>query len=330
MSAPRFFTQSPPDPAACRQLTSAQSLNPFATSAYLEAERILGGEPWLLGYQSDEIFLGCLTFIRSGRMSRTLTIPSAPNAPQEFWDHVRRFCMEQRVTNVEVNTFASPGGSIPRLGEELSRLERFECIVSLQPSPDDMLKKMRLNHRRNVRKALNAGADLRTGEGCHLEDHVRLMSASMQRRRQRGEDIDSEPSVDALQPYLRTGFCRLFQVVAAGEVVSSIMVACSAQARYLYTSGTSPAGMDIGASHFLVYGIMQAGQAEGAVVFNLGGTSDLSSGLGQYKSGFGAEIIRLETAEFYTGNTLHKAVSGSARLVKSVLTRARTLAGGDA
>jgi hypothetical protein len=309
---------------------AAQPLNPFATSAYLEAEGILGAEPWLLGYPSDEAFLGCLAFIRSGRMSRTLTIPSAPNAPQEFWDNVHTFCTDQRITNVEINTFASPAGRIPSLGEEVSRLERFECIVSIQAPPDELLKRMRLNHRRNVRKAMNADAVLRTGEGCSLDDHIKLMSASMQRRRQRGEDIDCEPSAAALQPYLTTGFCRLFQVVAAGEVVSSIMVACSAQARYLYTSGTSPAGMDIGASHFLVYGIMQAGQAEGATVFNLGGTADLNSGLGQYKSGFGAEIVRLETAEFYTGNALHKAMSGSARLVKNVLNRARTLAGGGA
>jgi Acetyltransferase (GNAT) domain len=330
MSAPRFFTQSTPDSAACRQLMVAQPLNPFATYAYIEAERSLGAEPWLLGYEGNEEFIGCLAFIRSSRMSRTLTIPSAPNASPEFWDNVRTFCADQRVTNVEVNTFASPAGPIPQLGEEVSRLERFECVVPVQASPEDMLRKMRTNHRRNVRKAVNAGAELRTGEGCRLEDHVRLMSASMQRRRQRGEDIDCEPSAAALQPYLKTGFCRLFQVAAAKEVVSSIMVACSAEARYLYTSGTSPDGMDIGASHFLVYGIMQAGRDEGAMVFNLGGTSDLSSGLGQYKSGFGAEIIRLEAAEFYTGNTLHKAVSGSARLVKNVLSRARTLAGGDA
>lgn len=309
---------------------AAQPLNPFATSEYLEAERILGAEPWLLGYHSDEMLLGCLAFIRSGRMSRTLTIPSAPNAPQEFWDHVQTFCADQRVTNVEVNTFASPAGSIPPLGEELSRFERFECIVSLQASPGEMLKRMRMNHRRNVRKAINADASLRTGEDCSLDDHVRLMSASMQRRRQRGEDIDCEPSAAALQPYLKTGFCRLFQVAAAGEVVSSIMVACSAKARYLYTSGTSPAGMDIGASHFLVYGIMQAGQTESASVFNLGGTADLSSGLGQYKSGFGAETVRLEAAQFYTGNALHKAVSGSARLVKNMLNRARTFAGRNA
>lgn len=326
MSAVRFFAQPKPDKAACEQLTAAAPLNPFVTFPYLQAEASCGAEPWLLGWRHDDAIRGCLGFIRAGRMNRTLTIPSAPDAPPELWDGIKSFADGQRITTVEVNTFASSAGSIPQLGEETSRLERFECIVPITASPDELLKRMRLNHRRNVRKAINAGAALRTGQDCSLDDHVRLMSASMQRRRQRGEDIHCELSTTALEPYVRTGFCRLFQVAAGGEVVSSIMVACSPQARYLYTSGTSPAGMDIGASHFLVYGIMQAGQQDGAVVFNLGGAADLNSGLGQYKSGFGAETVRLEAAEFYTGNALHKAVSGSARLVRNMLDRARTVA----
>jgi hypothetical protein len=321
MPHPRFLTQANPDRTACELLAASEPLNPFATFAYLEAEKALGSEPWLFGWNGETGFLGCLAFIRSGRVNRTLNIASAPDAPEPFWESVRLFAGEKRITRIEVNTFASTVASLPPLGEELSRMERFEFVVPLDGAPDDLLNRMHMNHRRNINKGIKQKIAVRCGDDCKLDAHVQLMGASMSRRRLRGEDVACEASVETLRPYITSGFCRLFQAVLNGEIVSSIAVACAPRAFYLHSSGTSPAGMAAGASQFLMYEIMKAGQAANLSKFNLGGVSEPNSGLWQYKQRFGAEVIRLEVAEFYTGNVLHKAVSASARLLRSALGR---------
>jgi hypothetical protein len=325
-----FFAQRMPDSKACRRLMDVDPLNPFATPAYLEAEKSLGAEPWLLGFERDGSFTGCLAFIRSGRLNRSLTIPSAPDAPPAFWDGVKTFSNDERITSIEVNTFASPAAFIPELGEETSRMERFEFIVPLDGSPDQLLDRMRVNHRQSVRKGMKQGLTVRTGDVCSLETHIQLMAASMERRQLRGEHAVCEASVESLRPYVESGFCRLFQAVLDGQVVSSMTVACAPRAFYLHTSGTNATGMAACASHFLLYEIMKAGQTEQLSKFNLGGVANRNSSLAQYKERFGADVVRLEAAEFYTGNALHKAVSASARLMKNVLDRARTLGGGGA
>jgi hypothetical protein len=323
-----FIAQRMPDSEACRRLMELDPLNPFATPAYLEAESALGAEPWLLGFERDGSFAGCLGFIRSGRLNRSLTIPSAPDAPPEFWEGVKTFSNDERITAIAVNTFASRAACIPELGEETSRRERFEFLVALDGSPEQLLERMRVHHRRSVRKGIKQGLTVRAGDVCSLTEHIQLMAASMERRQLRGESAVCEASVASLRPYVESGFCRLFQAVLDGRVVSSMTVACAPRAFYLHTSGTNAAGMAAGASHFLLYEIMKTGQLEGLSKFNLGGVADRDSGLAQYKERFGAEVVRLQAAEFYTGNALQKAVSASARLMKNVLDRARALGGG--
>jgi hypothetical protein len=112
-----------------------------------------------------------------------------------------------------------------------------------------------------------------------------------------------------------SGACVLYQAMLGNDVVSSMTVARSRLGRYLHTSGTSPAGMSVGASHFLIYEIARSAQAEGANRFNLGGARDRDCGLAKFKEHFGAECIELESADFFVGNAvdrvLHSLLGGT-------------------
>jgi lipid II:glycine glycyltransferase (peptidoglycan interpeptide bridge formation enzyme) len=170
---------------------------------------------------------------------------------------------------------------------------------------------------------MKAGLRVRiTSDPAHLDEHVRLIDSSMQRREAKGENVPVGASSEELRPYLESGFCRIFQAILGEETVSSMMVAHASTGAYLYTSGTSPTGMKMGASHFLVHEIAQTCQRQGAHVFNLGGVRDVNSGLGQYKRYFGAEMVNLEAAEFYVGSIWQKAISGGAQRMHGIVQKA--------
>ncbi len=309
-----FFAEAGPGPARCGELASRQPTNPFATFAYLQAELSFGGAAWLLGCANGkDLDSGCLGFLRSGRLDRRLTIPSLPAAEEPFWSGLANFCRAQNVTILELNTFASPAVSIPVLGEQRRRVERHEFVAPLDSADDDgLLQQMHPNHRQMVRKGMKAGLEVRiTRDPEYLKEHVAVMRSSLARRESRGEDVWSEPDAELLRPHLK-GACRLFQALAGGETVSSMTVAEASAGGYLHTAGTSPAGMRIGASHFLLYEILKACRQGGGRIFNLGGVSDLSSGLALYKRHFGAFPVTLEAAEFDVGSAWRRLARTSA------------------
>ncbi|MBZ5580678.1 MAG: GNAT family N-acetyltransferase [Acidobacteriia bacterium] len=313
MPGPEFFAEADPGQARCGELASLQPANPFATFPYLQAERSFGGGAWLLGCASGgELRYGCLGFLRSGRLDRRLTLPSLPPAEEPFWSGLAEFCRKKGVTILELNTFASPAVAIPSLGEERRRVERHEFVVPMDGPGDGLLQQMHPHHRRMVRKGMKAGLEVRvTRDPGYLKEHVAVMRSSLTRRESRGEDVWSEPDAELLRPYL-DGVCRLFQAVAGAETVSSMTVAESSGGGYLHTAGTSPEGMRIGASHFLLYEILKACRQNGGRIFNLGGVSDLSSGLALYKRHFGAHPVTLEAAEFDVGAAWRRVVRISA------------------
>ncbi|HUK18445.1 MAG TPA: GNAT family N-acetyltransferase [Bryobacteraceae bacterium] len=318
-----FWAEVSPGAARAAELAALDPANPFATPAYLAAEQSFGAEPWLLGcVEGGKLGYGCLAFLRSGRLNRRLTISSLPAAEDTFWRGLREFSRAHHVGILELNTFASPPLSIPALGEQTSRMQRHEFLLRLGDPETSLLERMRVNHRQSARKGIKAGLVVRvTGDPAALDDHIRMIASSMGRRQARGETVSYQSSPDGLRPYLESGFCRLFLAVLGTEPVSSMLVARASEGAYLYTSGTAPAGMAVGASHFLMHEIALTSRREGARVFNLGGVGDLESSLAQYKRHFGAEPIALEAAEFYVGTAWRKAVNTGVRAAQGILRR---------
>lgn len=226
-----------------------------------------------------------------------------PNLPagELFWQRLIDFCREKGISDLSVNSFCSPGGVIPQLNHEKSRKARWEYVLDLKLP--DTLTKMRNGHSYSIKRARKLGVEMRrvrNREG--IEAHARLIGISMQRRKDRGEDVTTSVETDNLSRLIESGAGEIFQAVLDGQVVSSNAILIAEKAGYNHTQGTSPQGMNCGAAHFLVHEIACALRDEGKEVFNLGGTDDLDpeSGLVKFKTGFGAatERIELEAATF--------------------------------
>jgi hypothetical protein len=317
--AQEFVAHPEPTRGECDELARKHTNNPFFKFEWALDERLLSGCPWLLATgAAGHIEDGCIGFIRDGFSERTLTIPSAPPVGDAFWEALCNFCVAECITLVRLNSYASSLAVLPGIGQELQRTERFEFLLPLMNSSDDeLLSGASSTHRRLIRKAAKAGLVLRKAvKSDALGDHMRLTGASFDRRRARGELVPTQLTEDAIGPYLRSGWCELFQVVERDQVVSSMTIAKAKSGAYLHTSGSSEAGMAMGASHFLVFEIAKLLRSAGIDEFNLGGVTDLSSGLARYKSSFGCKVVRSEAAVSRFGGRSAKLRHSSSQLVK--------------
>jgi lipid II:glycine glycyltransferase (peptidoglycan interpeptide bridge formation enzyme) len=211
------------------------------------------------------------------------------------------FCHLKGVSDLSVNSFCSEGGVIPPLHHEESRKARWEYVLKLSHS--DFLKKMSKGHAYRVKRAKKMGVEMQRVRNRQAADaHARLISASMQRRQERGENVTTTAPVESLHHLVDSGAAEIFQAVLDGQVVSSNFILLAEKAGYSHTQGTSPEGMDCGAAHFLIHEIACTLRDEGKEAFNLGGTDDPDpeSGLVKFKTGFGTatERINLEAARF--------------------------------
>jgi lipid II:glycine glycyltransferase (peptidoglycan interpeptide bridge formation enzyme) len=276
-----------------------------------------GYRSWVLGLQNGALVSGCGAFLRSGKLTRTLEIHSAPvlSGAAAFWDGLLEFCRSQRVTHLEVGSFGASGAFVPELPGEQHRVRRWECVVDLAGA--DLWESLHSKHKQGINRAKKTGVIVRAGCGERdCDEHEQLMHASTQRRQTRGEDI-ADPSGAAQRRLLvRHGAGQFFQALLGEKVVSSTLILLSATTGYCHTAGTSPEGMQCGASHLLNYEIARTLQQRAMTVYNLGGVQDLDSGLAKFKLRFGARIVELEAADFLVGSRLVEGLSKAARWLR--------------
>ena len=261
--------------------------NPFATTAYLTARRKAGWAPWALVMMDAEgrIRRGCGAFVATRGPFRKLEIPSLPAEPLEslFWDVLRDFCDRQTVTKLELETFDSPTGvEIPRLGSCTYRT-RCEFTLDLE---GDLYAQLTNRHRANIKRAEKAGLVVRrTRSADAVEVHQALIGRSLDRRRSRGEDVPIVDSpLDAIT-LLECGAGDLYQALAGDTVLSSVLVLRAPLGAYGHSTGTSPEGMQVGASHYLIHTVSNLLRAEGVQTLNFG-AADEGSGLARLQTGF--------------------------------------------
>ena len=299
-----FFARADATLELCSQAAALAPENPFCTPAYLEARRGAGLRPWVLGLATERRLVAvCLAFLRTGRASRTLEIPSLPaiRDPNAFWGQLFAFCRREGVTYLDLETYGSPHVEIPRFAGETGRSDRWEYVLDLQES--DFWRNVHAHHRRIIQRAHQHQLGIRrTGDERACADHVELMSASMTRRRLRGEDAPTRGDAQIVTAYVQQGAGNIVQAVKDGRILSSVLVLNAEQGAYYESAGTSAEGMACGASHFLVAEIARTLQQAGIRSFNLGGTRDSGSGLARFKSRFGARVVKLESAQFYVGS----------------------------
>lgn len=315
---PTSFSATPrPDAEAIASASARQPANPFCTPGLAAARAARGETPWLLALGDGDC--ECIAFESSGRLRRRLELPSLPDVDaaraEPFWSGLLDLCGRRRTTDLVVHTFASPRASIPRVARERWRRSRHEYVLSLEE--DDLVSRMSSNHRRNTRRGERAGFELRQADtAAACQDHVRLMGSSMQRRRDRGEDVPMDAEARRASDLVRHGAARIYQAVGDGEVLSSILVLLSSRGAYYHSAGTVPDGMKRGASHFLVGGVARALQVSGRTDFNLGGADPGQEGLTRFKTGFGARRVDLEAAAFDLAGVARRWVTAAAGVLR--------------
>jgi lipid II:glycine glycyltransferase (peptidoglycan interpeptide bridge formation enzyme) len=294
--------------------------NPFCTSAYAAARQTLGDTPVLL-YQSKDVRTHVPGFVRRGSISARLEIPSLREAPSsDFLDFLTRFCEAEGICETVLNTFASPTMRIARLPHEMERIERIEYAFDLRLNPTDW--KLGSTHRRHVKNAeKNDIKVLRTTSAANVARHIELIGASMRRRQERGERVSVAQDNPEIVSLVQSGSGELFQALMGTEVLSSIFVLRSQKGGYDHSSGTSPAGMDIGASHFLIFSAAKLLQQEGCTVLNLGGTRPEETGLARFKSAFGTTTSEVEMVRACLCTSVRRMATRAARAFKQSIDR---------
>jgi hypothetical protein len=214
-------------------------------------------------------------------------------------------------------TFNSPRLEVPPLRGEISRTKRIEYILEI--GTDDSAASLSSNHKKNIKKAGVAGVTVRHGSQYSesLADHERMIGHSRDRRAASGKPVStSSDETKEHFAYLESGAGELFQAVRNDHVVSSILLLRSARTAYYQSAGTSPQGMRIGASHFLIHAVCRQLSRRGVRIFNLGGAPEGSS-LADFKAGFGSIQIPLYECACYVGPVWRKKVRSAVRLART-------------
>jgi hypothetical protein len=315
----QFAVYGNPSQQLCAAAAALDPANPFYTNAYIDARRMLGYGPWLLALCKDgRITAACPSFLKSGRLSRSLEIPSLPQLPEDssiFWNGLLDFCRRKRISHLQTNSYASTSAKIAQLRGEIRRTTRYEYVLDLQTS--DLWSRLHKNHRWMIHRAQKAGMQLRrTREPEACEEHARVIAASMERRHDRGEEVPTETAIASYVAFTRCAAGELFQALLDGKVISSALVLLAGDSVYAHSSGTSVEGRDCGASHFLWFEIAKAAQQESRRSFNLGGTDQPNSGLARFKTHFGARRVDLESAEFFLGSPLRKKLGTALQMLR--------------
>jgi lipid II:glycine glycyltransferase (peptidoglycan interpeptide bridge formation enzyme) len=232
-----------------------------------------------------------------------LEVPSLPAIlqPNAFAEELRRFVVANGVTELYLNTYASPPLTLPPIGGEVQRFNRTEFVIDLSDAP--LLGGMSRDHRQRIKRALRAGLKLRrTADEASCLQHAELISATMARREQRGESVSTLVPIEPLAAILKAGAGELFQLLDGGRVVSSMLLLRSRLAAYDHTSGSTAEGMATGASRLVIFLACEELQREGCQILNLGGVRDHETGLRTFKERFGARQVQLQaiSAEFTT------------------------------
>jgi hypothetical protein len=287
--------------------------NPFLTMAYLESRRRLGPEPVIVAEAGTEV----VGLLHLGRLNRRLEIPSTPlDAPASWWQHLLTECRERKVGLLELDSFASPQGSLPVLHGETLRWTRTEYVIDL--GMGDLLSRASSSHRQRIRLGSKSGLVLhRSREANDCRTHLELMGISMKRRADRGEGVGGLGEIRPFAVFLESGAGELFQARRSqdGCCLASMLLLRAPRGGYDQSSGSSEEGKRVGASHFLVHAVASTLESEGATVLNLGGAQSSEEGLQGFKRRFGAREVRVTSCRSDLRGPLLRLAAGIAARV---------------
>jgi hypothetical protein len=320
MAAEFLLVPDPPD-ALTAQAAALDPTNPFQTPAYSAAMRSLGWRSWLVGlHDRGALVAGCLAFGRLGVLIRTLSINSLPELqdPTAFWSGLLRFCTENHVLTLSVDTCGSPRASIPERYRDRSRGCIWEYVVDL--AAGDLWGRLWESHREWITRARQCG--LRVEQATGLEAgrrHAELVRASRNAESPSVAEVGSfairARVVDGL---LRHGAAEIVQAVKGQELLASALVLRAKRGAYLHSiMGMTAEGASLGGAHLLLWewaGMLRAGA--GIATFNLGQADESNAWFEALKAGFGTTRIDRVTAQLALGGRVRRKLGSAMRQLK--------------
>jgi hypothetical protein len=298
---PRFELIRLPEDAGFQQLADCNPENPFATPAFARGQLHLGFTPCLAGiWAGNELQTGCIASFKKGRLSGSLEIRFLPDLPDNspFLPGLVTACKAMRVWDLTVYAVTAKSNPVPALGRVTFEERGTEFHLRLGDTPDPAC--MSSNHRRNLTKAEKSGVTLhRSVSPVAIAPHVTLMNLSMERRTVRGEEVSANIREFYFRQMLVSGAAEFFQARAPdGTMLSSIFLLRSASGAYYQSAGTSPQGMSLGASPFLIWRAAELLRREGVTCFSIGGTTHDNEGLLRFKNSFGGVPLPFQEQTF--------------------------------
>ncbi|MBL9177487.1 MAG: GNAT family N-acetyltransferase [Verrucomicrobiaceae bacterium] len=290
-----------------QELADRDPENPFVTPAFAHGQTLLGYIPCLLGlWSGKELQAGCIGTFKKGRLSSSLDIRLLPDisSGSPFWPGLMEACKALRIWDLTMCSVTDRSDPVPMLGRVTFEERGAEYHLRMIDRPDPA--RMGSNHRRNLVKARKNGVTLcRSSSPDAIIAHVSLMNLSMERRQERGEVVTANIRSLYFRHMLAAGAGEFFQAIHPdGSVLSSIFLLRSAAGSYYQSAGTSPQGMSLGSSPFLVWRTAEFLQSEGVTCFNLGGSSLNNEGLLRFKNSFGGQAVPFHTLTFNLANPL--------------------------
>lgn len=292
--------------SSCLEL-EAESLIPqwpiLALSMQLAYQLIRGAKPLIFSLNSNNTKIAtAIGALQYGRLRKDLTITIMENLPREshFWRGIQGFISKHNITSCRITSVArsQPFPSVPPLSHEIEKYQDVKLYVADLKKTDESVR-YSSNHKRNISKAIKAGVQVvESSPAGGLQTHYELTSASVSRRSLRGESTALRTTRDHVMQLLESGHAHLHQAILDGKVMSSKITFRLGDYAFYYDGGTSPEGMRIGASHFLMSEIMTRFKGDGVKRFNMGLAAETSGDLWRYKQGFDTELWIVNNVTF--------------------------------
>jgi len=279
---------------------------------------VLGHEAWIFSVTDAHSTGHAFGVLERGRIHCKLGVTVSADLPGQtaFWDGLQAFRGRHGVSSCWVESIRRPAGQsvIPRLRHETHRTSNVK-LYTMDLAREDALAGLSSNHKRNISKAKKNGAqlvELAPREAFRV--HLDLMGLSLTRRKERGEPTHLGAKREVMEAILAAGAGTLFQAAVNGEVLSSKLVYMLGRAGYYHGGGTSPRGMELGVSHYLMHEIMRRAKESGIRTFNLDVASASAGGLGRYKEGFGPDVWEVERVQIEGENPCAAIIHALARM----------------
>jgi len=216
-----------------------------------------------------------------------------------FVERLEAHARESGVVELTIGSFGTPGhrAELERLGYDLK--DRYEFVLPLDRTDEEMRSAMERRRRRTIQKAIDAGVSVETLE---YEEGIvelrRLQQLTGERLKLRGAVVAFDPvrppGDDSVKELVRAGCADLVGARYQGRLISISLYTRMNGLVYSTLAGHAPEAYDLNAYTLLLWTIMRRYREEGQRRLNIGGVPASASeqpspdyGLYSYKIGLG-------------------------------------------